>query len=288
MSKVWFITGASSGIGAGVVKAALAAGQRVVATARDIDKLTAAIGAPRPDQLISVRLDVTSEEQSQAAVEHAIAAFGRIDVLVNNAGYCALGNLESLTTAQLRDQFETNFWGLLNVTRAALPILRSQRAGHIFCISSVGGVIGFGGGSAYVASKFAVEGLSLSLAQELESFGVKVTVVEPGFFRTDLLGPQSLHFGHLEVDGYDSPKVVRRGLDPTRDRAALELRRRQLVGQRRHQLAQPGQVDVEADPQQRLLRRRVRLTLERPPARCRSGPDSPGVRSTRRVLVAAV
>ncbi len=209
MSKVWFITGASSGIGAGVVKAALAAGQRVVATARDIDKLTAAIGAPRPDQLISVRLDVTSEEQSQAAVEHAIAAFGRIDVLVNNAGYCALGNIESLTTAQIRDQFETNFWGLLNVTRAALPILRNQRAGHIFCISSVGGVIGFGGGGAYVASKFAVEGLSLSLAQELESFGVKVTVVEPGFFRTDLLSPQSLHFGDQEVDGYASPKVVR-------------------------------------------------------------------------------
>jgi NAD(P)-dependent dehydrogenase (short-subunit alcohol dehydrogenase family) len=208
-SKVWFVTGASSGIGAGVVKAALEAGDRVVATARNTDKLRAAIGQPASDRLVFAALDVNSEEQSQRSVAAAIETFGRIDVLVNNAGYSLIGNLESLTTEQIERQFATNFYGVLYVMRAALPAMRRQRSGHIVNVSSMAGVVGFATTSAYAATKFAVEGLSLSVAQEVERFGIKVTVVEPGFFRTDLLAPQSVVFGDLPVEGYDSPAAVK-------------------------------------------------------------------------------
>jgi NAD(P)-dependent dehydrogenase (short-subunit alcohol dehydrogenase family) len=209
MSKVWFITGASSGIGAGVVKAALEAGDRVVATARDVEKLRSAIGQPASEQLAYVQLDVTSEEQAHKATAIALEKLGRIDVLVNNAGYCLLGNVESLTTGQIEQQLATNFSGALYVMRAVLPIMRRQRSGRIFNVSSMAGVIGYATGGAYAASKFALEGLSLSVAQEVERFGIKVTVVEPGFFRTDLLAPQSVVFGELAVDGYDSPAAVK-------------------------------------------------------------------------------
>lgn len=209
MSKVWFVTGASSGIGAGVVRAALEAGDRVVATARNVEKLRAAIGQPASDRLAFLPLDVTSEEQVKKAVEAAVEKLGRVDVLVNNAGYSLLGNLESLTTEQIEQQFETNFYGVLHVMRAALPVMRRQRSGRIFNVSSMAGVIGYGTGSAYAATKFAVEGLSLSVAQEVERFGIKVTVVEPGFFRTDLLAPQSAVFGDLAVEGYDAPAAIK-------------------------------------------------------------------------------
>jgi NAD(P)-dependent dehydrogenase (short-subunit alcohol dehydrogenase family) len=209
MSKVWFITGASSGIGAGVVKAALAAGDRVVATARNLEKLRSAIGQPASEQLAYVQLDVTSEEQARKATAIALEKLGRIDVLVNNAGYCLLGNVESLTTAQIEQQLATNFSGALYVIRAVLPIMRRQGSGRIFNVSSMAGVIGYATGGAYAASKFALEGLSLSVAQEVERFGIKVTVVEPGFFRTDLLAPQSVVFGELAVEGYDSPAAVK-------------------------------------------------------------------------------
>ena len=208
-SKVWFVTGASSGIGAGVVRAALEAGDRVVATARNVEKLRAAIGQPASDRLVFVPLDVTSEEQAQKAIAAAVETFGRIDVLVNNAGYSLIGNLESLTTEQIERQFATNFYGVLYVMRAALPVMRRQGSGHIFNVSSMAGVIGYATASAYAATKFAVEGLSLSVAQEVERFGIKVTVVEPGFFRTDLLAPQSVVFGDLAVEGYDSPAAVK-------------------------------------------------------------------------------
>jgi NAD(P)-dependent dehydrogenase (short-subunit alcohol dehydrogenase family) len=208
-SKVWFVIGASSGIGAGVVRAALEAGDRVVATARNVEKLRAAIGQPASEQLVFVPLDVTSEEQAQKAVAAAVETFGRIDVLVNNAGYSLIGNLESLTTEQIDRQFATNFYGVLHVMRAALPVMRRQGSGHVFNVSSMAGVIGYATVGAYAATKFAVEGLSLSVAQEVERFGIKVTVVEPGFFRTDLLAPQSVVFGELAVEGYDSPAAVK-------------------------------------------------------------------------------
>ena len=209
MSKVWFVTGASSGIGAGVVRAALEAGDRVVATARNLEKLQSSLAQPASDRLGFVRLDVTNEEQAQQAIAVAIETFGRIDVLVNNAGYSLIGNLESLTTEQIERQFETNFYGVLYVMRAALSVMRRQGSGRIFNLSSMAGVIGYATASAYAATKFAVEGLSLSVAQEVERFGIKVTVVEPGFFRTDLLAPQSVVFGDLAVEGYDSPAAVK-------------------------------------------------------------------------------
>jgi NAD(P)-dependent dehydrogenase (short-subunit alcohol dehydrogenase family) len=207
--KVWFVTGASSGIGAGVVRAALTAGDRVVATARNVEKLRAAIGQTASDRLVFVPLDVTSEEQAQQAIAAAVETFGRIDVLVNNAGYSLIGNLESLTTEQIDRQFATNFYGVLHVMRAALPVMRRQGSGHVFNVSSMAGVIGYATVGAYAATKFAVEGLSLSVAQEVERFGIKVTVVEPGFFRTDLLAPQSVVFGDLAVEGYDSPTAIK-------------------------------------------------------------------------------
>ena len=209
MSKVWFVTGASAGIGTGVVKAALAAGDRVVATARNVEKLRAAIGQSASDRLAFLPLDVTSEEQAQKAVDAAVEKFGRIDVLVNNAGYSLIGNLESLTTDQIELQLETNFYGVLYTMRAALPVMRRQRSGRILNVSSMAGVIGYGTCGAYAASKFAVEGLSLSVAQEVEGFGIKVTVVEPGFFRTDLLSPQSVVFGDVAIEGYDAPAAIK-------------------------------------------------------------------------------
>lgn len=209
MSKVWFVTGASAGIGTGIVKAALAAGDRVIATARNLEKLRAAVGQPASDRLTFLPLDVSSEKQARQAVDAAVDELGRIDVLVNNAGCCLIGNLESLTTEQIKLQLETNFYGVLYVMRAALPVMRRQRSGRIINVSSMAGVMGYGTAAAYAASKFAVEGLSLSVAQEVERFGIKVTVVEPGFFRTDLLAPQSVMFGDIAVDGYDDPESIK-------------------------------------------------------------------------------
>jgi NAD(P)-dependent dehydrogenase (short-subunit alcohol dehydrogenase family) len=203
MSKVWFITGAASGIGAGTARAALRAGDRVIATGRDLDKMRNTYRDVTSDKLAFVQLDVTDEARAKAAVGEAVKRFGRIDVLVNNAGYSLLGNFEEFTTEQIERQFVTNFWGVVHVMRAVLPIMRRQRSGHIINISSVAGVVGQRAVAAYGASKFAVEGLSLAVAQEVEPFGIKVTVVEPGFFRTDLLNPQSVEWssGHIEDYG---------------------------------------------------------------------------------------
>src|SRR4051812_37928282 len=208
-NRVWFVTGASSGIGAGVVRAALEAGDCVVATARNLEKLRPAIGQPAGDRLLFVPLDVTSEAQAKKAIDAAVEKFGRIDVLVNNAGYSLLGNFESLSAEQIERQFQTNFYGVLFTLRAALPVMRRQRSGHIINVSSMAGVIGYGTASAYAATKFAVEGLSLSVAQEVKPFGIKVTVVEPGFIRTDLLAPQSVVFGDRPVEDYASPAAVK-------------------------------------------------------------------------------
>jgi NAD(P)-dependent dehydrogenase (short-subunit alcohol dehydrogenase family) len=194
MSKVWFITGVGSGIGAGIAKAALMAGDRVVATARNLDKARNALRDVAGDNLALVPLDVTSEAQTKAAIDEAVARFGRIDVAVNNAGYSLLGNFEESTAAQIEAQFATNFYGVVHVMQAVLPVMRKQRSGHIINIGSSAGVVGLRHCSAYSATKFAIEGLALSAGIEVEPFGIKITTVEPGMFRTDLLDSQNVRY----------------------------------------------------------------------------------------------
>ena len=202
MSKVWFITGSNSGIGLGIAKAALAAGDRVVATARNMDKLTAAFSDVSREKLELVGLDVSDESQARDAVADAVKRFGRIDVLVNNAGYSILGNFEELSTEDFRDLFQINFYGTANVLRAGLPVLRKQRAGHIINISSTAGAVGLKHCSAYCATKFAVEGLSTAIATEVEQFGINVTVIEPGFFRTNLIDKGSAKYAASTIPDY--------------------------------------------------------------------------------------
>lgn len=202
MSKVWFITGAGSGIGAGIARAALQAGNRVVATGRNLDKVRNALDDVASENVTFIRLDVADETQAKAAVEEAVKKFGRIDVLVNNAGYSLLGNFEELTTEEIERQFATNFYGVMFVMRAALPVMREQRSGRIINISSLAGAVGFKHCAAYAATKFALEGLSLSVAAEVEPFGIKITIVEPGFFRTDLLDARNVRWGNSVIEDY--------------------------------------------------------------------------------------
>jgi NAD(P)-dependent dehydrogenase (short-subunit alcohol dehydrogenase family) len=206
--QVWFVTGAGSGIGAGVARAARKAGHRVVATGRNIEKLRNALADVAGEDLILERLDVTSEAEAKRAVDAAVGRVGRIDVLVNNAGNFHAGFFEELTPDQIERQLTTSLVGPMNVTRAVLPIMRRQRSGHIINISSVAGVVGQGRVAAYGATKFAVEGLSLAVAQEVEPFGIKVTVVEPGFFRTDLLDPRSVEWSSGHIEDYGPPGNV--------------------------------------------------------------------------------
>jgi NAD(P)-dependent dehydrogenase (short-subunit alcohol dehydrogenase family) len=181
--KVWFVTGASSGFGLEISRQALGRGDAVVATARRPQLAAAALGAPR-DRLAVVPLDVTSEAAARAAVERAVEAFGRIDVLVNNAGRGLFGAVEETTLADARAVFEPNVLGVLAVTRTVLPVMRRQRSGHIVLMSSMGG-FSFGAGfGVYAASKFAVEAIGEALAEELAPFGVRVTIVQPGVFET--------------------------------------------------------------------------------------------------------
>ena len=200
-TKVWLITGAARGMGVDIAQAALEAGYRVVATARDAAKVTAALG--EQDHLLAVSLDITDPDSIDAALTAAIDHFGRIDVLVNNAGNFQAGYFEEISPEQFRAQMETNFFGPLNVTRAVLPILRRQRSGHIVTITSTAGIVSGGFGSAYGASKFALEGWTESLREEVEPFGIRVTAVEPGFFRTELLveGSSTL-WPDLSIDDY--------------------------------------------------------------------------------------
>ncbi|WP_354684527.1 oxidoreductase [Cupriavidus necator] len=199
-SKVWFITGASRGFGLELTRAALARGDRVVATARRPETITAAVG--EHDNLLGVALDVTSEAQAVAAAEAAVARFGRIDVLVNNAGYGLLGAVEEASAKEVEQQFATNVFGVLAVTRAVLPQMRRQRSGHIVNISSIGGYAAYPGWGVYGATKFAVEGLTEALSAELAPLGIHATVVEPGFFRTDFLDASSLVRVGTEIAEY--------------------------------------------------------------------------------------
>ena len=201
MNKVWFITGSNSGIGLGIARAALATGDRVVATGRNMEKLTAAFSDVSPENLEMVRLDVSDQPQALNAVADAVKRFGQIDVLVNNAGYSILGNFEELSAEDFQNLFQANFYGTVNVLRAALPVLRRQRAGHII-ISSTAGAVGLKHCSAYCATKFAVEGLSTAIATEVEQFGINVTVIEPGFFRTNLIDKGSAKYAASTIPDY--------------------------------------------------------------------------------------
>jgi NAD(P)-dependent dehydrogenase (short-subunit alcohol dehydrogenase family) len=186
-SRVWFITGTSSGFGRALADAALDRGARVVATARSTDRI-ADLEERFPDRAVTVPLDVTNADQARTTIDAAVRAFGRIDIVVNNAGYGLLGALEELTDDDLRRQFDTNVFGALNVTRAALPQLRRQRSGHIVQLSSLSGVVPDAGEGAYAGSKSALESLSESLAKEVAHLGIRVTILEPGPFRTDFAG----------------------------------------------------------------------------------------------------
>lgn len=202
--KVWFITGASRGFGALMMKEALAVGDAVVATARNPKTVIDAIG-DHPN-LIAVALDVTDEAQAVQAAAAAVQRFGRIDILVNNAGYGLLGSVEEATAKEIEAIYATNVFGLLKVTRAVLPYMRRQRSGHILNFSSIGGYFGYPGWGVYGSTKFAVEGISESLAAEVGSFGIKVTIVQPGFFRTDFLHDNSLAVSPATIPDYvDTP-----------------------------------------------------------------------------------
>ena len=204
--KIWFITGASRGMGADFAKAALAAGHVVVATGRDSDRVPKALG--QSNDLLAVKLDVTSRADAEAAVRAAVKRFGRIDVLVNNAASFYAGYFEELTPEQIERQLATSLIGPMNVTRAVLPVMRKQRSGHIISISSSAGLAaGFEFVSAYAASKFGLEGWMESLHAEVAPFGITTTIVNPGFFRTELLTEQSTNYAEPLIKDYDERRA---------------------------------------------------------------------------------
>jgi NAD(P)-dependent dehydrogenase (short-subunit alcohol dehydrogenase family) len=216
MQKTWFITGAGRGLGAEIAKAALRAGDLVVAAGRNHAAVSDRLG-PNSDRLLSVELDVNNEAQAQAAVDAALARFGTIDVLVNNAGYGQLGLFEETSAQDVQAQFGTNLFGVFSVTRAVLPVMRAARKGRIFNVSSLAGMRGVAFGSLYCASKFALEGFSESLAQEVAPFGIRVTIVGPGPFRTDFLSAESVRFGAHAVADYDDQRTALRASFEQRD-----------------------------------------------------------------------
>jgi NAD(P)-dependent dehydrogenase (short-subunit alcohol dehydrogenase family) len=187
MGKVWLVTGASRGLGRAIAQAVLDAGERLVATARDARALEELV-APHRDRALAVALDVTRADEARRAVAAAIERFGRVDVLVNNAGYANTSAIEDVDERDFREQFETNFFGVFHVTRAVLPAMRNQKAGHVIQISSVGGRLGTPGLGAYQSAKWAVEGFTEVLAREVGPLGIRCTLVEPGGLRTDWAG----------------------------------------------------------------------------------------------------
>jgi len=198
--KVWLITGAGRGLGVDIAKAALAAGHAVVATGRDPARVAAVVGAR--DNLLALRLDVTQPQDATAAVEAAVARFGRIDILVNNAGNFFAGFFEELSPEQVRNQIETLLFGPMNVTRAVLPVMRKQRSGLVLTISSTAGIAGQMFCTAYAAAKFGIEGWMESLTPEIAPFGIRTMLVEPGFFRTELLTNDSTTYAKPSIDDY--------------------------------------------------------------------------------------
>lgn len=203
--KVWLITGAGRGMGVAITKAALAAGHKVVATGRNIEKLKLALG--ESEGLLLVKLDITSPSDAASAVKAALGKFGCIDVLVNNAANFYAGYFEELSMEQIRKQLETSLFGPMNVTRAILPHMRKQRSGQIITISSTAGFAGFEFGTAYAASKFGVEGWMESLQAEIEPFGIDTIIVNPGFFRTELLTKESTNYAKNLIEDYNERRA---------------------------------------------------------------------------------
>jgi NAD(P)-dependent dehydrogenase (short-subunit alcohol dehydrogenase family) len=197
---VWLITGAGRGLGVDIAKAALAAGHAVVATGRDATKVAASVGGN--DNLLAIKLDVTRPEDAQVVVEAAVAKFGRIDVVVNNAGNFFAGFFEELSPEQVRNQIETLLFGPMNVTRAVLPVMRKRRSGLVLTISSTAGIAGQMFCTAYAAAKFGIEGWMESLTPEIAPFGIRTMLVEPGFFRTELLTNDSTTYARPSIDDY--------------------------------------------------------------------------------------
>ena len=198
--KVWLVTGAGRGMGVDIAKAALAAGHAVVATGRNPERVSSALGAH--DDLLVVKLDVTSLDDAKDTARAAVERFGRIDVLVNNAGNFYAGFFEELSPEDFRAQVETTLFGPMHVTRAVLPVMRAQRSGLVVAISSTAGIVGQEFCTAYAASKFGMEGWIESLAPEVAPFGIRTMLVEPGFFRTELLTPESTNYAEPSIDDY--------------------------------------------------------------------------------------
>ena len=203
--KVWLITGSGRGMGVNITKAAMAAGHRVVATGRNVNSIIKAIG--KSEQLLVVKLDVASSADAEAAVIAAVEKFGRIDVLVNNAANFYAGFFEELTMDQIDKQLQTSLMGPMIVTRAVLPVMRKQKSGHIISISSTAGLTSFEFCSAYSASKFGLEGWMQALQAEVSSFGIQTTIVNPGFFRTELLTEQSTNYADKLIKDYDERRA---------------------------------------------------------------------------------
>ena len=203
---VWFITGAGRGMGTDIAKAALKAGHAVVATGRNPAAVKEAIG--KADDLLVVKLDITNSDDITEAVQAATEQFGKIDVLVNNAANFNAGFFEELSQTQFNNQIVTSLLGPIDVTRAVLPVMRNQHAGHIITISSTAGLVGFEFGSAYAASKFGIEGFMESLQAEIEPFGINTTIVNPGFFRTELLTEQSTNYADTQIEDYDDRRAA--------------------------------------------------------------------------------
>src|SRR5687768_15607027 len=201
-NKVWLITGAGRGMGVDITKAALAAGYKVVATGRNPDSVAKVIG--EAENLLVVKLDVTKPADAEASVKAAVDRFGRVDVLVNNAANFEAGYFEELTPDQMNLQIQTSLIGPMNVTRAVLPVMRRQRSGHIIAISSSAGLSGFEFGTAYSASKFGLEGFMESLLPEVAPFGIHTTIVNPGFFRTELLTEESTNYATGSIGDYSA------------------------------------------------------------------------------------
>jgi NAD(P)-dependent dehydrogenase (short-subunit alcohol dehydrogenase family) len=199
-NKVWFITGAGRGMGAGIARAALQAGNKVVATGRNTESVSKALATS--ENLLVLKLDVTNQNDAEVAVQAAVRKFGSVDVLVNNAGSFYAGNFEELSPAQIQAQLNTNLIGPMNVTRAVLPVMRQRRSGHIISISSTAGIVGYEYCSAYAASKFGLEGWMESFGLEVAPFGIQTTIVEPGFFRTELLTEGSTIWSENPIEDY--------------------------------------------------------------------------------------
>jgi NAD(P)-dependent dehydrogenase (short-subunit alcohol dehydrogenase family) len=204
-NKVWLITGAGRGMGVDIAKVALAAGHKVVATGRNADRVVKALG--KSGDLLVVKLDITRPADAESAVAAAVARFGHIDVLVNNAANFYAGFFEELSPEQIERQLSTSLIGPMNVTRAVLPVMRKQRSGLIITISSTAGLIGFEFGTAYAASKFGLEGWMQSLQAEVEPFGINTITVNPGFFRTELLTEESTNFAERTIEDYNERRA---------------------------------------------------------------------------------